>query len=572
MGIRNKRFISLAIITIIIGIIIIVLLNGDKTNKMSYNDFLSEINKENIAKVTMIGENDLEVTTSIDETYVVPNPKKDDFIEFLLLRDIEVATERSQDVVKILQSFFVLAIIIGAILFIRRDKGKELINDVNDKDNKSSKMVTFDDVAGNIEAKELVKDVIDFIKSPEKYEHIGAKMPRGILLYGPPGTGKTLLAKAIAGEANVPFYAMSGSDFVHMYVGVGANRVRQLFKKARKSEKAVIFIDEIDALGKSRGRNTSSANDEREQTLNALLTEMSGFNDSEGIIVIAATNRVDTLDEALLRPGRFDRKIEVALPDKSARTKIIELYLKGKKVSKELNIEKLAYNTVYFSGAMLENLINESAIIAANDNEYEINIKHVDKAFYTIIAGKEKKETNSSIEEEKRITAYHEAGHALVSKLLLPDNRISKVTIIPSTKGAAGFNINIPKDKMYRTKNEIESNIMMLLAGRAAEEIIFGNKNVTTGASNDIKKASKELYDYFSKFGMDEDNGLFYLEEVNNDIIIEKCRSKMKELYNNTKALIIENQHILEKIFNELAIKETLDEEEINNLTKNIIA
>lgn len=572
MNIRNKRFISLGIITIIIGIIVVILFNSDETNKMTYNEFLSEINKENIAKVTMIGENDLEVTTKKDETYLVPNPKKDDFIEFLLLRDIEVNTERSQDVVKILQSFFVLAIIIGAILFIRRDKGKELINDVNDKDNKMSKMVTFDDVAGNIEAKELVKDVIDFIKSPEKYEHIGAKMPRGILLYGPPGTGKTLLAKAIAGEANVPFYAMSGSDFVHMYVGVGANRVRQLFKKARKSEKAVIFIDEIDALGKSRGRNTSSANDEREQTLNALLTEMSGFNDSEGIIVIAATNRVDTLDEALLRPGRFDRKIEVALPDKSARTKIIELYLKGKKVSKELNIEKVAYNTVYFSGAMLENLINESAIIAANDNEYEINIKHVDKAFYTIIAGKEKKETNSSIEEEKRITAYHEAGHALVSKLLLPENRISKVTIIPSTKGAAGFNINIPKDKMYRTKNEIESNIMMLLAGRAAEEIIFGNENVTTGASNDIKKASQELYDYFSKFGMDEDNGLFYLEEVNNDNIIEKCRNKMKELYNDTKTLIIENQNSLEKIFNALVIKETLDEEEINKLTKNITA
>lgn len=572
MNIRNKRFISLGIITIIIGIIVVILFNSDETNKMTYNEFLGEINKENIAKVTMIGENDLEVTTKKDETYLVPNPKKDDFIEFLLLRDIEVNTERSQDVVKILQSFFVLAIIIGAILFIRRDKGKELINDVNDKDNKMSKMVTFDDVAGNIEAKELVKDVIDFIKSPEKYEHIGAKMPRGILLYGPPGTGKTLLAKAIAGEANVPFYAMSGSDFVHMYVGVGANRVRQLFKKARKSEKAVIFIDEIDALGKSRGRNTSSANDEREQTLNALLTEMSGFNDSEGIIVIAATNRVDTLDEALLRPGRFDRKIEVALPDKSARTKIIELYLKGKKVSKELNIEKVAYNTVYFSGAMLENLINESAIIAANDNEYEINIKHVDKAFYTIIAGKEKKETNSSIEEEKRITAYHEAGHALVSKLLLPENRISKVTIIPSTKGAAGFNINIPKDKMYRTKNEIESNIMMLLAGRAAEEIIFGNENVTTGASNDIKKASQELYDYFSKFGMDEDNGLFYLEEVNNDNIIEKCRNKMKEIYNDTKTLIIENQNSLEKIFNALVIKETLDEEEINKLTENITA
>jgi cell division protease FtsH len=574
--IKNKKIIIIVALVLSISTLLGVLFigNDENTKEMTYNNFLNEVDKSNINEVTILNDNQIAVKVkNNNETYLVPNPQKENFKEFLLINNITVGAKSKTDVNRIFQSIFVLVLIFGTILYVRRDnKSKQLINNVNGANKTKLSSITFNDVAGNIEAKYLVKDIIDFIKTPEKYEHIGAKMPRGILLYGPPGTGKTLLAKAIAGEANVPFYPMSGSDFVHMYVGVGANRVRELFKKARKSKKAVIFIDEIDALGKSRGKAASSSNDEREQTLNALLTEMSGFNSTNGIIVIAATNRVDTLDEALLRPGRFDRKIEVSLPDKSARKKIIELYLDNKKVSNEVNAEKIAINTVYFSGAMLENLINEAAIIAANNNDEEINIKHIDKALYSVIAGAEKVERNSNINNEKRITAYHESGHALISKLLLPENRVAKVTIIPSTKGAAGFNLNIPKDKMFRTKKEIEANIMMLLGGRVTEEIVFGKENITTGAANDIQKASMELFEYYSKYGMDEQNGLFYLRsESKDDEIFKNCKEKMKELYDRTRVLILSNKDVLEEMVSELVKKETLDEDDINEVVKKIV-
>ena len=567
----NRKIAIIAIVALIVIITTssIVLWNKKQpVETMSYNDFVESVESKQVNSVQIKNQEILEVTLKDKNVVQVPNPLKADFKEFLLIHDIEVLNESSVDIVNVLSILLVISIFLGVTFNMRKGgfTNKQLIQDLKKNKVDSSKVITFNHVAGNYEAKEMVKDIIDFIRDPEKYEKTGAKMPKGILLYGVPGTGKTLLAKAIAGEANVPFYALSGSDFVQMYVGVGASRVRQLFKKAKHSKKAVIFIDEIDALGKSRGNQTSSANDEREQTLNALLTEMSGFHDSDGIVVIGATNRMDTLDPALLRPGRFDRQIEVSLPDQEARKEIIQLYLENKPVNEQVNVDEIAVKTVMFSGAMLENLMNEAAIIAANKGEKIIKKEHIDQAYFHVIAGMDKKGKASIDQEEKQITAYHEAGHALVAKLLLPKLNVVKVTIIPTTKGAAGYNLNIPQDSMYKKKYELLANIKILLAGRATEEIIFGAENVTTGASNDIQEASKELYHYFKTYGMDEENGLFNLQIHNaiDEQIYEQCKERMKELYEETRSLIQKNQRSLKSIVKELLLKETLTGKELD--------
>ena len=346
-------------------------------------------------------------------------------------------------------------------------------------------------------------------KNPEIYNKFGARLPRGVLLYGAPGTGKTLLAKAMAGEAGVPFYAVSGSDFVQVYAGLGASRIRELFKKAKEAGKSVIFIDEIDSLGKKRkSGDHPSGSEEGDRTLNALLTEMSGFKENEGIIVVAATNRIDILDEALLRPGRFDRQVEVSLPDVNGRYEILKLHSRNKPISKKVDLKKVALETIYFSGAKLENLMNESAIIAVKEKSKEITMDHINKAYYSVLVGEEKKDRSSIDIKDKEITAYHEAGHALMAKLIAKDNRVTKVSIIPSTKGMGGFSLNIPPDKMYQTKKDILSNIMIALGGRAAEEIIFGKEEITTGASSDLEKATNMTLSMIGVFGMDEIVGL----------------------------------------------------------------
>jgi cell division protease FtsH len=331
----------------------------------------------------------------------------------------------------------------------------------------------------------------------------------------------------------------------------------------------VIFIDEIDAIGKKRSRNNSSSNDERDQTLNALLTEMSGFHENTGIIVIGATNRLDTLDEALLRPGRFDRQIEIGLPDVNSRTKILTLHGNTKPLSEDIDFESLAKSTVYFSGAMLENLLNEAAIYAANDSKTIIMQKHIDKAFYTVIAGAQKIDQSYLTNKDRKITAYHEAGHTLATKLLLPENYISKVTIIPSVNGSGGFNLSIPTDTLYQSQRQIKAMIQTLLAGRIAEELIFGKDEVTTGASNDIQKASTLIYDYINKYGMDSDFGLFSLSASVYDEdsqLITKCRTLMNSLYEDTKQLFQSNLNLLENISLELLNKESLDGYDIDRI------
>lgn len=543
--------------------------------ELSYPSFLDAVNKKQVEEVilTEAGNNfQAELMNEPDVVYTVPNPKTEDFTEFLLLNGITVSYGQESTIVTILKVILV-GLIIAAVFWYIRNGGNtnNLVKDANKKKKSKSDTttITLAQVAGNGEAKSMVEDIIAFIKDPDKYSAVGARMPKGLLLYGPPGTGKTLMAKAIAGEANVPFYAMSGSDFVQMYVGVGASRIRNLFSKAKKSEKAVIFIDEIDAIGKKRARNVSASNDERDQTLNALLTEMSGFHDNQGIIVIGATNRLDTLDEALLRPGRFDRHIEIGLPDVNARKHILSLYAKKKPLAEDVELENLAKSTVYFSGAMLENLLNEAAINAANDGEAFIRNEHIEKAFYTVIAGAPKTDRSYITDRDRKITAYHEAGHALATKLLLPDHYISKVTIIPSVRGAGGFNLSIPKDTMFQSQRQLKANIQVLLAGRVAEELIFGAEEVTTGASNDIMKASKLIVDYLNKFGMDAEMGLFSMEvigEGHDSQLITKCRTQMNELYEETKKLIEIHLPQLENITTELLEMESLNGEDIERI------
>lgn len=535
---------------------------------MSYNSFLQAVEQQQVKEVIFTPDTDIfQATLKQDSnvTYTVPNPKTENFTEFLLLHDIQVATG-GESIPMTLFKVLAFGLVLGGVIWLMRNGGNtgNLMKDANRKRKQKAtekSVITLAQVAGNAEAKSMVEDIIAFIKDPDKYATVGARMPKGLLLYGPPGTGKTLMAKAIAGEANVPFYAMSGSDFVQMYVGVGASRIRNLFNKAKKSEKAVIFIDEIDAIGKKRARNVSASNDERDQTLNALLTEMSGFHDNQGILVIGATNRLDTLDEALLRPGRFDRHIEIGLPDINARQHILSLYAGKKPLADDIDLKELAKSTVCFSGAMLENLLNEAAILAANHQDSVIRKPHIDKAFYTVIAGAPKQDRSYITELDTKVTAYHEAGHALTTILLLPENNISKVTIIPSVRGAGGFNLTIPGDTMFQNKRQLKSNIQVFLAGRAAEEIIFGTEEITTGASNDIQKASQLMIDYINKFGMDETMGLFSTEvlgESHDSRLVEQCRTKMDSLYSETIELLREKLGLLEAITNALLEKETL--------------
>lgn len=562
---------SSILLLLIIGLTSYYLLNKEQL-EMTYPAFLDAVEQSQIDTVIFTADANTFQTQLLnkpDHIYTVPNPKTENFTEYLLTNGITVSYGHDTLFTQIFRVILVLFIAAGVLMYTRgKGSNKSLIVNAN-KNKENSNLIKLDQVAGNTEAKSMVEDIIQFIKDPEKYTAVGARMPKGLLLYGPPGTGKTLMAKAIAGEANVPFYTMSGSDFVQMYVGVGASRIRSLFQKAKKSEKAVIFIDEIDAIGKKRARNASASNDERDQTLNALLTEMSGFNDNKGIVVIGATNRLDTLDEALLRPGRFDRQIEIGLPDVNSRKKILSLHGKNKPLSDDVDLDSLSKSTVFFSGAMLENLLNEAAIFAANDNQLVINKQHIDKAFYTVIAGAPKSDRSYISENDRKITAYHEAGHALATTLLQPEYYISKVTIIPSVRGAGGFNLSIPKDMLYQSQRQIKASIQVLLAGRVAEELMFGIDEVTTGASNDIQKASSLIMDLINKFGMDPDLGLFstdFLQEGCDSQLVEKCRVQMNELYEHTKSLLSSNLELLDKITFELLKKESLNGEDIEKI------
>ena len=499
-----------------------------------------------------------------ETSYTTNNPRREGFKEELLLQGVTVS-ESSASGDGFLQLAFTIALIIGILVFLNRRNGmakaKSGINTVAVNAAPGQVTCDFNHVAGNIEAKESVKDIVDYLRQPEKFARYGARMPRGILFHGKPGTGKTLMARAMAGEAGVPFYAVSGSDFVQMYVGVGAARVRELFKKAREAGRGVIFIDEIDALGKKRSDGING-NDEREQTLNALLTEMQGFSDTHGIVVVAATNRPDTLDDALLRPGRFDRRVEIGLPDLNARKQIIALHIKDKPLSVEIDLDKLATDTVFFSGAMLEGLLNDAAINAARRESRNIEPQDITTAYYTALAGSEKKDRSNIREKEREVTAWHESGHAVAALVTNPENRVAKVTIIPSTSGAGGFCVNIPPERMYYTKQDLRQQIMVSLAGRAAEELHFGADNVTTGASNDIEKATATALQYVTKFGMG--TGIADRMQLKDEQkVSQECSELLDDIYSETLALLKSNFAALKNAALLLLEKETIDGDEI---------
>ena len=423
---------------------------------------------------------------------------------------------------------------------------------------RSQQVCTFCDVAANEQAIESLVALRDYLKQPEKYVRYGARMPRGVLLYGPPGTGKTLLARALAGEAGVPFFALSGSDFVEKYVGVGASRVRALFRKARKAGHCVIFIDEIDAMGK---RRDDSASDERDQTLNALLSEMSGFYTGDGVIVMAATNRIETLDPALLRPGRFDRQIEVGLPGRPQRLSILKLHSRGKPLDADVSLEELAAQTVSFSGASLESLLNEAALAAAERDDGNITMADLRQAYYKTVAGTDREMLAS--QRERRIVAVHESGHAVASRLLSPENRLARVSILPAGHGAAGYNLCVPMERVMVEKRHLESQIQVLLAGRAAEQVFFGDDALTAGASSDLARATELAATMVMEFGMRNEPsvslktlGRFCGTGAGTP---EECRALLREQYEQVKALLTSQIDAVDALSRALLDAESLE-------------
>lgn len=443
--------------------------------------------------------------------------------------------------------------------------------------------ITLKDVAGLKEEKEELQEIIDFLREPGKFTKVGARIPKGVLLEGPPGTGKTLLAKAIAGEANVPFFSISGSDFVEMFVGVGASRVRDLFADAKKHSPCIVFIDEIDAVARRRGTGMGGGHDEREQTLNQLLVEMDGFGINEGIIVMAATNRVDILDPAILRPGRFDRKIAVGAPDVGGREDILKVHAKNKPLGDNVDLQQIAQTTAGFTGADLENLLNEAAIGAAMDNRAYIEQEDIQKAFIKVGIGSEKKSRIIS-DKEKKITAYHEAGHAILFHVLPDVGPVYTVSIIPTGLGAAGYTMPLPeKDEMFLTKGKMMQDIMVSLGGRIAEEIIFDD--ITTGASSDIKKATKVARKMVTRFGMSDNIGVINYDDSDDEVFIgrdlahtrahseviageidKEVKAIIDECYAKAKALIMEHEGVLHKTAELLLEKEKITRDEFEAL------
>ena len=443
--------------------------------------------------------------------------------------------------------------------------------------------INLDSVAGLKEEKEELEEIVEFLKEPGKFTNVGARIPKGVLLEGPPGTGKTLLAKAVAGEANVPFFSISGSDFVEMFVGVGASRVRDLFEDAKKNAPCIVFIDEIDAVARRRGTGMGGGHDEREQTLNQLLVEMDGFGTNEGIIVMAATNRVDILDPAILRPGRFDRKVTVGVPDVGGREEILKVHAKNKPLGDDVNLKQIAQTTAGFTGADLENLLNEAAIQAAKDNRAYVNQADIQKSFIKVGIGAEKKSRIVS-EKDKRITAYHEAGHAILFHVLPDVGPVYTVSIIPTGIGAAGYTMPLPeKDEMFMTKGRMLQDIKVSLGGRIAEEIIFDD--ITTGASSDIKKATQTARRMVTRYGMSDNIGVINYDDDGDEVFIgrdlahakshseyitgeidKEVKAIIDECYKDAKRIILEHENVLHSCAELLLEKEKITREEFEAL------
>ncbi|MBQ7456020.1 MAG: ATP-dependent zinc metalloprotease FtsH [Desulfovibrio sp.] len=564
-------------------------------NRLSYTDFLQRVNEGQVVSVTVQGNTLIGKTADNHEIQAFA-PRDPNLVNRLMEKNIEIKADPPEEqswYVSVLVSWFPMLLLIGVWIFFMRQmqsgSGKamsfgrsraRLLNQDSD-----ANKVTFADVAGVDEAKDELSEVVEFLSNPKKFTRLGGRIPKGVLLVGPPGTGKTLLARAVAGEAGVPFFSISGSDFVEMFVGVGASRVRDLFVQGKKNAPCLIFIDEIDAVGRKRGAGLGGGHDEREQTLNQLLVEMDGFESNEGVILIAATNRPDVLDPALLRPGRFDRQVVVPTPDLRGRLRILQVHTKKTPLGKNVNLDILAKGTPGFSGADLENLVNEAALQAAKQNQNKLLMEDFEFAKDKVLMGRERKSLILS-DEEKRITAYHEGGHALVARLLPKTDPVHKVTIIPRGR-ALGVTMQLPEeDRHGYSRQWLKNNLVVLLGGRVAEEIIF--KEITTGASNDIERVTKTARKMVCEWGMSEAIGTLSIGETGEEIFIGRewvqsknfseetarqvdieVRKIVQEAHARCRKLLEDNVDTLHRIAEALLERETITGEELDLLLAN---
>lgn len=592
--IRNVGF-YLLIILVAISLIDYFSAKGPSKMEMNYSSFVQETNDGKVAKVVIV-ENIIKGTLSdgTEFTTVLPTypSENSDIIKLLSDKNVDIKAENPPEPPwwsTLLSSVLPILLLVGVWFFIMQQSqgggGKVMsFGKSRAKMSGGDKVkVRFDDVAGADEAKQELEEVVEFLKHPGKFNQLGAKIPKGVLLFGPPGTGKTLLAKAVAGEAGVPFFSISGSDFVEMFVGVGASRVRDLFDQAKKNSPCIVFIDEIDAVGRQRGAGLGGGHDEREQTLNQMLVEMDGFAANEGIIIIAATNRPDILDPALLRPGRFDRQIVVDKPDVKGREAILKVHTKDKPVDKDVDLNVLARRTPGFTGADLSNLVNEAALLSARRDKKTIAMQELEESIERVMAGPERKSKVMS-DKEKKLTAYHEGGHTLVGMLLPNADPVHKVTIIPRGR-AGGYTLMLPKeDRSYATRSELLDQLKTLLAGRVAEEVVL--KEISTGAQNDIQRASQLVRSMITQYGMSptlgpvaygesRDHQVFLGRDINNQRnysenvasdIDKEVRKYIEEAYEACRVLLTENIDKLHVIAEALIEKETLEAAELKEL------
>lgn len=562
-------------------------LHSSTSSEISYTAFVNMLEKGEVEKVVYNGDT-IEITPKnqpiegLSLSFYTGYIYDEQIMEYMKENNIEYSVkiqDQNSSIIDFLLVYvvpFILIYFLFSFMFRRMSGGGGMmgVGKSNAKmyDMEKSTGVTFKDVAGQDEAKESLTEIVDFLHNPSKYTQIGAKLPKGALLVGPPGTGKTLLAKAVAGEAGVPFFSLSGSDFVEMFVGVGASRVRDLFKQAQQSAPCIIFIDEIDAIGKSRDSRYGGGNDEREQTLNQLLSEMDGFDTSKGLLILAATNRPDVLDKALLRPGRFDRRIIVDKPDLKGRVNILKVHSKDVLMDDTVDLEAIALATAGAVGSDLANMINEAAINAVKNGRKVVSQKDLFESVEVVIAGKEKKDRLLS-PQEKKMVAYHEVGHALVTALGKNTEPVQKITIVPRTMGSLGYTMQVPEEEKYlMTKDELMARIYTLLGGRAAEELVFDS--VTTGASNDIERATKLARNMITLYGMSDRFGLMGLETVENQYldgrtvlncsdrtaadVDDEVKNVLKEAYDKVKEMLAENREALDKVADFLIEKETI--------------
>ena len=588
----------------IIGCMILVNIGRKEVHELTASEFISNLDDSKIEEleiITKISSRNYQVTGKLkdykeNESFILYLPESEEFIKKIITAEseqdfkLEIKKDpEASSLLRVLIDYGPLIILTGAMfwLFTRQmgsngksidfGRSKAVLVD-------GQKPATFKDVAGLTEEKQEVQELIDFLKSPKKFQSMGARIPKGVLLVGPPGTGKTLLAKAVAGEANVPFYYISGSDFVELFVGIGAARVRDMFKQAKMNAPCLVFIDEIDAVGRQRGAGLGGGHDEREQTLNQLLTEMDGFGENEGIIILAATNRPDVLDPALLRPGRFDRQVTVSLPDKQARKEILAVHAKNKVLDKSVTLDNLAKRTPGFSGADLENLLNEAALLTVRRDKKAITMSEIDEATDRVLMGPAKV-TRKYTDKEKKLVAYHEAGHAVMGIKLEGAKEVQKITIIPRGH-AGGYTMMTPKEDTFNyTKNELLESICGLLGGRVAEELTFDE--VTTGAQDDFKKATNIARRMVTEFGMSDLGPIMYEEPSENTFlgrdynknknfseivaneIDEAMRKIINECYEKTQKILKENKNLLKLIADTLLEEETITKEEIDSLVEN---